>query len=134
MILDKVYNPKDFEPEIASKWKNKKFFSTHDNAKKPFSLLLPPPNVTGKLHIGHALNTAIQDTIIRYKKLKGYDVFYITGMDHAGIATQSRVESNIYNQTGKSRHDLGREDFLKKCESERMSIQNQFVLNEKCLV
>ncbi|WP_041103105.1 valine--tRNA ligase [Mycoplasmopsis californica] len=114
MILDKVYNPKDFEPEIASKWKNKKFFSTHDNAKKPFSLLLPPPNVTGKLHIGHALNTAIQDTIIRYKKLKGYDVFYITGMDHAGIATQSRVESNIYNQTGKSRHDLGREDFLKK--------------------
>ncbi|TQC54150.1 valine--tRNA ligase [Mycoplasmopsis mucosicanis] len=114
MALFKTYEPKKFEAKISKKWIKKGFFSTHDETKKPFTILLPPPNVTGKLHIGHALNTAIQDTLIRYKKLKGYDVFYIAGMDHAGIATQSKVESNIYKLSGKSRHDFGRDEFLNK--------------------
>lgn len=114
MILEKKYDPKQFENNIAKKWKDNKFFSTHDLSKPPFTIILPPPNVTGKLHIGHALNTAIQDSIIRYKKLKGFDVFYVAGMDHAGIATQSRVESNIYKQTGKTRHDFTREEFIDK--------------------
>ncbi|MBU4691399.1 valine--tRNA ligase [Mycoplasma sp. ES3225-GEN-MYC] len=114
MKLNKIYEPNKFESKISKKWKQKAFFSKHDLAKRPFTIILPPPNVTGKLHIGHALNTALQDTIIRYKKLKGYDVFYVAGMDHAGIATQSKVESNIYKLTGKSRHDFGREEFVNK--------------------
>ncbi|MCT4469864.1 valine--tRNA ligase [Mycoplasma sp. HS2188] len=114
MELDKLYEPNKFESEISKKWKAKKFFSRHDETKKPFTILLPPPNVTGKLHLGHALNTSIQDAIIRYKKLKGFDVFYIAGMDHAGIATQSKVEGNIYKLTGKTRHDFTRDEFVEK--------------------
>ncbi|MCR8966592.1 valine--tRNA ligase [Mycoplasma zalophidermidis] len=114
MKLNKIYEPNKFESKISKKWKQKGFFSKHDLTKRPFTIILPPPNVTGKLHIGHALNTALQDTIIRYKKLKGYDVFYVAGMDHAGIATQSKVESNIYKLTGKSRHDFGRDEFVNK--------------------
>lgn len=113
MSINKGYEPKKFESKIAKKWKSKKFFSSHDVTKKPFTIILPPPNVTGKLHIGHALNVSIQDAIIRYKKLKGFDVFYVAGMDHAGIATQSKVENNIYKSSGKTRHDFGRDEFLK---------------------
>ncbi|VEU60678.1 Valine--tRNA ligase [Mycoplasmopsis bovigenitalium] len=113
MSINNAYEPKKFEFKIAKKWKSKKFFSSHDVTKKPFTIILPPPNVTGKLHIGHALNVSIQDAIIRYKKLKGFDVFYVAGMDHAGIATQSKVESNIYKSSGKTRHDFGRDEFLK---------------------
>ncbi|BAW18079.1 valine--tRNA ligase [Mycoplasmopsis bovigenitalium] len=113
MSINNAYEPKKFESKIAKKWKSKKFFSSHDVTKKPFTIILPPPNVTGKLHIGHALNVSIQDAIIRYKKLKGFDVFYVAGMDHAGIATQSKVESNIYKSSGKTRHDFGRDEFLK---------------------
>ena len=114
MELDKIYNHETIEKPISKKWQDKKFFSKHDKTKRPFVILLPPPNVTGKLHIGHALDTYIQDTIIRYKKLSGYDTFYIAGMDHAGIATQSKVESTIYKTEGKNRHDLGREEFIRR--------------------
>ncbi|QSF13798.1 valine--tRNA ligase [Mycoplasma sp. Mirounga ES2805-ORL] len=114
MKLEKIYRPGDFEKNISEKWRSKKYFSKHDKSKPPFTILLPPPNVTGKLHIGHALDTAIQDTIIRYKKLSGFDVFYIAGMDHAGIATQSKVEKIIFEKEGLTRHDLGREKFLEK--------------------
>lgn len=114
MELEKIYDHSSIESDIAKKWKEKKIFSKHDLSKKPFTILLPPPNVTGKLHIGHALDTYIQDTIIRYKKLSGYGVFYVAGMDHAGIATQSKVENTIYQKEGLNRHDLGREKFLKR--------------------
>ncbi|ATO30841.1 valine--tRNA ligase [Mycoplasmopsis bovirhinis] len=112
--MEKNYNHLEVEKDLEQKWRNKKYFMTHEESKKPFTILLPPPNVTGKLHLGHALDVYIPDTIIRYKKLKGYDVMWIPGMDHAGIATQSKVEDVIYNQTGKTRHDLGREQFLKQ--------------------
>ncbi|WP_322959060.1 valine--tRNA ligase [Mycoplasmopsis cynos] len=102
------------EDGIEQKWRDKQYFMKHNEKAKPFSILLPPPNVTGKLHLGHALDVYIPDTIIRYKKLKGFDVLWIPGMDHAGIATQSKVEDVIYQKTGKSRHDLGRNEFLKK--------------------
>ncbi|MBZ4218504.1 valine--tRNA ligase [Mycoplasma tauri] len=110
--ISKIYSPLEFEKQISQKWINKKFFSKHDLNKKPFSLLLPPPNVTGVLHIGHALDEFIQDTIIRFKKLEGYDTFYIAGMDHAGIATQSKVENHLMNTKGLTKYDLGREKFL----------------------
>lgn len=112
--MEKIYNPKEFEAKISKKWEDKLFFSTHDETKKPFSILLPPPNVTGKLHIGHALDTYLQDTVIRYKKLNGFDTFYIAGMDHAGIATQARVEKELLKTENKSRLDYGKKDFINK--------------------
>ncbi|EIE41188.1 valine--tRNA ligase [Mycoplasmopsis canis] len=112
--MNKNYDHLEVEKGIEQKWKDKKYFMTHDEKSKPFSILLPPPNVTGKLHLGHALDVYIPDTIIRYKKLKGYDVMWIPGMDHAGIATQSKVEDVLYKSTGQTRHDLGREKFLEK--------------------
>ncbi|WP_117275402.1 valine--tRNA ligase [Mycoplasmopsis edwardii] len=112
--MNKNYDHSEVEKGIEQKWKDKKYFMTHKQKAKPFAILLPPPNVTGKLHLGHALDSYIPDTLIRYKKLKGFDVMWIPGMDHAGIATQSKVEDVIYKETGKTRHDFGREAFLEK--------------------
>lgn len=107
------YNHLEVEKGKNQKWINKEFFSTHDQSKEPFTIILPPPNVTGKLHLGHAWDGYIQDTLIRYNKLKGKDVLWVPGMDHAGIATQSKVEQRLRKQ-GISRHDLGRKKFLEK--------------------
>ncbi|RIV16633.1 valine--tRNA ligase [Mycoplasmopsis gallopavonis] len=112
--MNKTYDHKIVEQGLDQKWQEKGYFMTHDVKKKPFSILLPPPNVTGKLHLGHALDSYIPDTIIRYKKLMGYDVLWLPGMDHAGIATQSKVESELVKNEGLNRHDLGREKFLEK--------------------
>ncbi|ADE19926.1 valine--tRNA ligase [Mycoplasma crocodyli] len=112
--MNKAYNHKLIEEGIEQEWRiTEKVFSTHDTSKKPFSILLPPPNVTGKLHLGHAFDTLIPDTIIRYKKLKGFDTFWISGMDHAGIATQSKIEEHLWNTKKLTKHDIGREEFLK---------------------
>ncbi|TDV24149.1 valyl-tRNA synthetase [Mycoplasmopsis mustelae] len=110
--MNKNYDHKLVEKDIEAKWRTKKFFMTHDESKKPFSILLPPPNVTGKLHLGHALDSYIPDSIIRFKKLKGYDVMWVPGMDHAGIATQSKVEDVLMQTENKTRHDLGRQAFI----------------------
>ncbi|KKB26735.1 Valyl-tRNA synthetase [Mycoplasmopsis meleagridis] len=112
--MNKKYQPSEIEPPISKKWIDKKFFSSHDLSKKPFTILLPPPNVTGQLHIGHAFDTYLQDTILRYKKMDNYDVFYIAGMDHAGIATQSKVENMLLEKFNLTKHDLGRKEFIKK--------------------
>ena len=89
------------------------FKPSGDKKAKPYSIVIPPPNVTGKLHLGHAWDTAIQDTLIRYKRMQGYDTLYLPGMDHAGIATQAKVEARLREQ-GVSRYDLGREKFMEK--------------------
>lgn len=112
--MDKIYNHTLVEKDIDKKWQTKKYFQTHDLDKKPFTILLPPPNVTGKLHLGHALDVYIPDTIIRYKKLNDFDVMWVPGMDHAGIATQSKVEDVLFQSTGQTRHNLGREAFVDK--------------------
>ncbi|WP_322959940.1 valine--tRNA ligase [Mycoplasmopsis felis] len=112
--MNKNYNHKLVEKDTERKWRKKKFFINHDLSKKPFSILLPPPNVTGKLHLGHALDSYIPDTIIRYKKLKGFDVMWLPGMDHAGIATQSKVEDHLLNTEGIDRISLGREKFIQR--------------------
>lgn len=112
-MLDKRYDPKKVELGKYENWKNKGYFTAGDKTKNPFSMVIPPPNVTGKLHLGHAWNTTIQDITARYKKLKGYDVMWLAGMDHAGIATQAKVEEKLRSQ-GISRYDLGREKFLEK--------------------
>ncbi|WP_444704846.1 valine--tRNA ligase [Mycoplasma sp. 332] len=111
--MDKNFNHKLVEQGRHQKWIDMKTFSTHDIKKPPFTIILPPPNVTGKLHIGHALDTYIQDTIIRYKKIKGFDVMWVAGKDHAGIATQAVVEKRL-SESGRNKYQLGREKFIKE--------------------
>ena len=93
--MDINYNHNIVEKDKNKKWIEKKYFIKNDLNKKPFSIILPPPNVTGKLHLGHAWDSYIQDTIIRYKKLQNYDVLFVPGTDHAGIATQAKVEQKL---------------------------------------
>ncbi len=113
-MLDKHYDPKIVEEGKYDKWVNGDYFKAGlDKSKPPFSLVIPPPNVTGKLHLGHAMDTTLEDIITRYKRMKGYDVLWLPGMDHAGIATQAKVEAKL-REEGVSRYDLGREGFLKK--------------------
>jgi valyl-tRNA synthetase len=108
------YNPQEVEAGRYQEWLDEDLFKpSGDKKAKPYSIVIPPPNVTGKLHLGHAWDTAIQDTLIRYKRMQGYDTLYLPGMDHAGIATQAKVEARLREQ-GLSRYDLGREKFVEK--------------------
>ena len=108
------YNPQEVEAGRYQEWLDEDLFKpSGDKKAKPYSIVIPPPNVTGKLHLGHAWDTAIQDTLIRYKRMQGYDTLYLPGMDHAGIATQAKVEARLREQ-GVSRYDLGREKFVEK--------------------
>ncbi|WP_284139733.1 MULTISPECIES: valine--tRNA ligase [unclassified Virgibacillus] len=110
--LPSKYDPKEVENGRYQFWLDGKYFeATGDKEKEPFTIVIPPPNVTGKLHLGHAWDTAMQDTIARMKRMQGYDVLWLPGMDHAGIATQAKVEAKLREQ-GKSRYDLGRDKFL----------------------
>lgn len=111
MGLSKRYDHKEVEKGKYEFWKSNGYFTCGDRTKTKFSMVIPPPNVTGKLHLGHAYNTTLQDIIARYKKAQGYDVLWTPGMDHAGIATQAKIESKLREQ-GISRYDLGREKFL----------------------
>lgn len=110
-MLDKHYDHALVEEGKYEQWKEKGYFQAGDDNKPPFSLVIPPPNVTGKLHLGHVMDTVPDDIIVRYKKMKGFDVLWVPGMDHAGIATQAKVEEKL-RQQGISRYDLGREKFL----------------------
>ena len=114
-MLDKVYNPQEIEEYHYKKWENCGAFSSdiEKDASIPFSIVIPPPNVTGSLHMGHALNNALQDVLIRYRRMKGDDVLWQPGTDHAGIATQMIVERQLESEN-KTRHDLGREQFIKR--------------------
>ncbi len=113
----KPYNPQGTEQRIYKLWEESGFFNP-DNLKNTdkgaFTIIMPPPNVTGVLHMGHALMLTIQDVMIRYKRMQGYKVLWLPGTDHAAIATQSKVEKDIQKKEGKSRHDLGREEILKR--------------------
>jgi valyl-tRNA synthetase len=112
--LASTFSPVDIEAPLYEKWVSAGYFTADATSKKePFTIVLPPPNVTGVLHIGHALDQTLQDCLTRMKRMKGYEVLWLPGMDHAGIATQNVVEKQLATQ-GKSRHDLGREEFIKK--------------------
>jgi valyl-tRNA synthetase len=112
--LASTFSPVDIEPRLYQKWLSANYFTADAASKKEaFTIVLPPPNVTGVLHIGHALDLTLQDCLSRMKRMKGYEVLWLPGMDHAGIATQNVVEKQIGSQ-GISRHDLGREAFVKK--------------------
>lgn len=108
------YNPNEVEKGRYQTWLDEDLFKpSGDKKAQPYSIVIPPPNVTGKLHLGHAWDTAIQDTLIRFKRMQGYDTLYLPGMDHAGIATQAKVEAKLRKQ-GKDRHQMGREAFVKQ--------------------
>ena len=114
--LSKAYDPKQTEEKIYKLWEESGYFNPDKlpgERKKSFCITVPPPNVTGSLHMGHALNATIQDILIRKKRMEGYKTLWIPGTDHAGIATQNVVEKDLKKQ-GTSRHDIGRERFLEK--------------------
>ena len=112
--LAATFSPAEIEGRLYKKWQDAGYFKADAKSKKPpFTIVIPPPNVTGSLHIGHALDHTIQDLLIRMKRMKGFEALWLPGMDHAGIATQNVVEKQLAAQ-GKSRHDLGREAFVEK--------------------
>jgi valyl-tRNA synthetase len=111
--IPKVYNPSEVEQKWYKFWEENKLFTPEEDSKKEsFVIVIPPPNVTGSLHMGHALDNTIQDVLIRYKKLRGFNALWVPGTDHAGIATQNVVEKAL-REEGKTKDDLGREAFLK---------------------
>lgn len=114
MELSDRYSPQEVEARIYKWWEESGYFKAQDvSTKPPFAVILPPPNVTGSLHLGHALNHTIQDVLVRWKRMSGFNTLWLPGTDHAGIATQSVVEKEL-RKTGKNRHDLGREPFVKR--------------------
>ena len=113
-MIDKKYDHTLVEKNRYNNWKEKGYFETLDKKKEPFCIVIPPPNVTGKLHIGHAYDTAIQDIIIRFKRMQGYDALWLPGMDHAAIATESKVVKKLKDE-GINKYEYGREKFLEAC-------------------
>ncbi|GKX66065.1 valine--tRNA ligase [Inconstantimicrobium mannanitabidum] len=112
--IETTYNPKDFEEKIYKTWEENKYFSPKvDKTKKPYSIIMPPPNITGMLHLGHALDSALQDMLIRFKKMQGYCTVWVPGQDHASIATEVKVENELLKQ-GLYKKEMGREKFLEK--------------------
>ena len=112
--LEKNYNPSEIEDRLYHKWLEKKYFHAEvDRSKKPFTIVMPPPNITGKLHMGHALDNTMQDIIIRFKRMQGYEALWIPGTDHASISTEVKV-TNALKEEGIDKHELGREGFLKR--------------------
>ena len=113
--LPKTYSPSEFEDRIYEKWCEKGYFTPDVKDNRPaFSVVIPPPNVTGQLHMGHALDETLQDILVRYKRMQGYNTLWVPGTDHAGIATQIKVEERLRVEEGLTRYDLGRDKFLER--------------------
>ena len=112
--IPKVYDPKLFEKKWYQYWEENNYFHAEvDKDKQPFSIVIPPPNVTGQLHMGHALDNTLQDILIRFRRMQGYNTLWMPGCDHAGIATQAKVEAAL-KEEGTGRYELGREKFLER--------------------
>ncbi len=132
--LHKVYEPQQVEARIYKMWEEGGYFRpSQAEGAKPFTIVMPPPNVTGQLHIGHAMDDTLQDTLIRFKRMQGYSALYLPGTDHAGIATQIKVEEVLRNQEGKTRYDLGREKFLERVWAWKNQYGNRIVEQQKKL-
>ena len=112
--MNKTYNPSEIEDRLYKKWMDKKYFHAEvDETKQPYTIVIPPPNITGKLHMGHALDETLQDILIRFKKMQGYNALWIPGTDHASIATEVKI-INALKEEGIEKEDLGREKFLER--------------------
>lgn len=113
--MDKTYSPKEFEPRIYEHWMENDYFKAQVNPdKKPFTIMMPPPNITGQLHMGHALDQTLQDILTRWKRMQGFEALWLPGTDHASIATEVKVVEKIKEDEGLSKEDLGRDEFLKR--------------------
>ncbi len=113
--LPKQYDPKDAQQRWLTFWNEHGYFhSRPDPNREPFTIVIPPPNVTGALHMGHALNNTLQDVLIRWRRMQGRNALWVPGTDHAGIATQAVVERRIKESEGKTRHDVGREELVRR--------------------
>ena len=131
--LPKVYEPQQVESKIYDMWQQGGYFHAEvDESKKPFTIVMPPPNVTGQLHMGHAMDATLQDTLIRFKRMQGYNALWIPGVDHAGIATQIKVEEELRKE-GLTRYDLGREKFLERVWDWKHKYGNRIVEQQKKL-
>ena len=130
--LPKVYEPQQVEGRIYRMWMdNDCFKATPDPDKKPFSIVMPPPNVTGQLHMGHAMDATLQDILTRFKRMQGYEALWLPGTDHAGIATQIKVEEELRTKEGLTRYDLGREKFLQRVWEWKEKYGNRIVEQQK---
>ena len=131
--LPKVYEPQQVENEIYQMWEENGYFKPQNKeGAKPFTIVMPPPNVTGQLHMGHAMDATLQDTLIRFKRMQGYDALWLPGVDHAGIATQIKVEEELRKE-GLTRYDLGREKFLERVWDWKHKYGNRIVQQQKKL-
>ena len=132
--LPKIYEPQQVEDRIYKMWEEGGFFKPAGKPDaKPFTIVMPPPNVTGQLHMGHAMDATLQDTLIRFKRMQGYDALWVPGVDHAGIATQIKVEEELRTKEGLSRYDLGREKFLERVWDWKHKYGNRIVEQQKKL-
>ena len=130
--LPKVYEPQQVEGRIYQMWMDHDCFkATPDSDKKPFSIVMPPPNVTGQLHMGHAMDATLQDILTRFKRMQGYEALWLPGTDHAGIATQIKVEEELRTKEGLTRYDLGREKFLQRVWEGKEKYGNRIVEQQK---
>ena len=131
--LPKIYEPQQTEERIYRMWQDGGYFHAEaDESKKPFTIVMPPPNVTGQLHMGHAMDATLQDTLIRFKRMQGYNALWVPGVDHAGIATQIKVEEELRKE-GLTRYDLGREKFLERVWDWKNKFGNRIVEQQKKL-
>ena len=131
--LSKVYEPQEVEDRIYEMWQQNGYFQTkRDPDKKPFTIVMPPPNVTGQLHMGHAMDASVQDVLIRFKRMQGFAALWIPGVDHAGIATQIKVEEEL-RKDGITRYDLGREKFLERVWAWKNQYGDRIVAQQKKL-
>ena len=132
--LPKVYEPQEAEARIYKKWEQSGCFKGHrDPKKKPFTIVMPPPNVTGQLHMGHAMDSTLQDILTRFKRMQGYAALWVPGTDHAGIATQIKVEEELRTKENLTRYDLGREKFLERVWVWKHKYGNRIVEQQKKL-
>ena len=132
--LPKVYDPKSVEKKVYEMWMDGHYFEGKiDPDKKPFSIVMPPPNVTGQLHMGHALDATLQDILTRYKRMQGYAALWLPGVDHAGIATQIKVEEVLRKEEGKTRYDLGRDKFLERVWDWKQKYGDRIVEQQKSM-
>ncbi len=132
--LPKVYEPREVEGRVYEMWEKNGCFEGHrDPDKRPFTIVMPPPNVTGQLHMGHAMDCTLQDILIRFKRMQGYAALWVPGTDHAGIATQIKVEEELRKSEGLTRYDLGREKFLERVWDWKDKFGNRIVEQQKKL-
>ena len=132
-MLEKTYQPNQFEHDLYRWWMNQGYFTPKAEPGKPyFSMVTPPPNITGQLHLGHGLDNAIQDTLIRFKRMQGFNTLWLPGTDHASIATEVKIVEALKKQ-GIDKHDLGREGFLKRAWQWKEEYGGRIVEQLKCL-